>query len=132
MLKKFIPLFALAFATTLWLGSCTAQSSENVLAPDAYEAAIAKADNAQIVDVRTPKEYNAGHLKNATNINVLANTFKTEIAKLDKNNTYYIYCRSGKRSARAAGIMKNLGFTSVYDLRGGFLAWSRANKKIVQ
>ncbi|MCV6628719.1 MAG: rhodanese-like domain-containing protein [Flavobacteriaceae bacterium] len=132
MKKRFAILYSLLISFSVWLGSCTAQNTENVLTPDAYEIAVSETENAVIIDVRTPKEYQASHLENATNVNVLDGNFKTQIAKLDKNTTYYIYCRSGKRSARAHGIMKALGFQKVYDLKGGFLAWNAAKKKVVQ
>lgn len=78
-----------------------------------------------IIDIRTPTEYQQGHIKNSKNINYFDNSFKTELEQLDKNSAIYIYCRSGNRSLRTMQIMKELGFLSVYNLKGGFLAWSQ-------
>ena len=61
----------------------------------------------------------------AKNINVLADDFKTQIQEaLDPNKEVLVYCRSGSRSARASKVMQELGFKTIYDLDGGFLAWS--------
>lgn len=83
-------------------------------------------DNVLIVDVRTPQEYGSGHIEGAINVNVLDSNFPTEVkAKVDAGKQVMIYCRSGKRSARAANIMKDLGYPVIYDLKGGYLAWGR-------
>jgi len=78
----------------------------------------------QLVDVRTPEEYAEGHIKNARNIDFLANDFSKAILKVDKDQPVYIYCRSGNRSGQAAQIMQKLGYKTIYDLKGGFLAWN--------
>lgn len=85
----------------------------------------------QLVDVRTPDEYDKGHIKNAILIDFFENNFK-EIStkKLDKKKPVYLYCRSGGRSARAAKMYKEAGFTKVYNLLGGFNAWSAKGLKI--
>lgn len=82
-----------------------------------------------LIDVRTPKEYQEGHIYNAQNIDYFDKSFKVELDKLDKSIPAYVYCRSGGRSAKAMQIMKEMGFTSVYNLKGGFLVWAEVNKK---
>lgn len=77
-----------------------------------------------LVDLRRPEEFAAGHIEKAENINYLAEDFVTNISKLDKTQTLLIYCRSGNRSGRAAKVMDSLGFKKIYDLKGGYLAWS--------
>ena len=72
------------------------------------------------VDVRTPSEYAAGHVQGAVNVDVEAPTFDAEIAKLDKNATYAVYCHSGRRSTIATDAMGKAGFTHLYNLSGGF------------
>lgn len=71
-----------------------------------------------ILDVRTPKEYNTEHIPQALNIDVLNPNFKTEVAKLNRDDSYKVYCRSGKRSAQAISIMKDLGFKKTENLGG--------------
>ena len=75
-----------------------------------------------VIDVRTAGEFNQGHLANALNIDVEAGEFESEIANLDKNATYAVYCRSGRRSSIAAEKMANAGFTSVFNLQSGGFA----------
>ena len=76
-----------------------------------------------VLDVRTPAEYASGHLAQAKNIDIEASSFTNQIAALDKNATYAVYCRSGNRSGTALEQMTAAGFTHVYDLAGGIGAW---------
>ena len=78
----------------------------------------------QLIDVRTPEEYEAGHIEKAINVDFLADDFETAIQKVKMNRPVFIYCRSGGRSGQAAQVMSKLGFKKVYDLKGGYLEWS--------
>jgi phage shock protein E len=90
---------------------------------------LSKKKNTVVLDVRTTDEYKAGHIPNTTQIDVLKKEeFKAQIAGLDKNKTYLLYCRSGKRSKDAMNIMKEMGFTKLYDLDGGFSHWTGAKE----
>jgi len=80
----------------------------------------------EVLDVRTPNEYKAGHLQNVSLIDFYSPNFKASINKLDKNKTYLVYCRSGVRSGRSLLLMKDLGFNKVYDLEGGIINWNQA------
>jgi rhodanese-related sulfurtransferase len=78
----------------------------------------------QLLDVRTPAEYQSGHIEGAFLVNVLNKLqFIETIKKLDKNKPVYIYCRSGSRSKTAAQLLCESGFNLVYDLKGGYLTW---------
>lgn len=78
----------------------------------------------QLVDVRTSKEFRGGHIAGSININFFSTNFRSLIEKrLDKEKPVYIYCRSGKRSAKSVKVFKTLGFKKIYDLKGGFLSW---------
>jgi rhodanese-related sulfurtransferase len=88
--------------------------------------------NFVIIDVRTPEEYAAGHIDNATLIDFYAENFKTEIGKLDRAKTYFLYCRSGNRSGQAQDIMKEMGFISVYNMTGGITDWQAAGYGVVK
>jgi len=79
--------------------------------------------NFVILDVRTPEEYQAGHIENAKNIDYSSQNFKDEIGKLDEAKTYFVYCRSGNKSKEAAKIMKDLGFENIYNLESGMSQW---------
>jgi len=86
----------------------------------------------QLVDVRTPKEFSEGHLKNAVNIDFFDTSFMEDMGKLDKNKELYIYCRSGNRSGKASKKLKAAGFTKVYDLEGGIIKWNKNNFEVIK
>ena len=88
-----------------------------------YKEYIARGQT--LVDVRTPEEFEAGHIDGAQNINVKSDAFVREIEKLSKSDTLLVYCRSGKRSLYAAQVMVSFGFEKIYDLEGGFLNWKQ-------
>lgn len=80
--------------------------------------------NVVVLDVRTTKEYNEAHLANAVQIDVLDSVaFLQQVQQLDKTKKYIVYCRSGKRSAKAAGILSQLGFKQIWNMEGGITAW---------
>lgn len=72
-----------------------------------------------VLDVRTPGEYKAGHVAQSVLIDIMQADFEDKIKNLDKNNTYYIYCRSGNRSSKASTLMTELGFKKVYNIKDG-------------
>lgn len=91
-------------------------------------------DNKEVVliDVRTPEEYEQGHLEGSNLINFYGDSFQQEIGKLDKEKEYVIYCRSGGRSGKAVNMMQQMGFAKVHNMSGGILAWNRASLKTVK
>jgi thioredoxin len=88
-----------------------------------FKALIEKDPSPQIVDVRTAEEFQSGALFNATNINSGSLDFLKQIEKLDKSKPVYLYCLSGARSAGAMNKIVTRGFTNVYSMEGGILAW---------
>jgi len=76
-----------------------------------------------VLDVRTPGEFAQGHLEGAVLVDYRSPGFREEMAGLEKTKTYLVYCRTGNRSARAMGIMGELGFRSIYNLEGGIKRW---------
>lgn len=83
----------------------------------------------QLVDVRTPKEFSEGAIKNADNIDFLVDGFVEKFADYDKSEPIYIYCRSGHRSGQAAKKLSKAGFENVVDLKGGYLGWQKYQQK---
>jgi rhodanese-related sulfurtransferase/type 1 glutamine amidotransferase len=83
-----------------------------------------------ILDVRTPKEFAAGHLPGAINIDILAKDFGEKVKALNTNETYAVYCGSGGRSATACTLMGQLKFPYTFDLAPGFNGWRKANKPV--
>ena len=107
----------------LLIGGC-AQSQPGATEPGteqsaaAVTATTAPVSAGTLIDVRTPDEYAQGHLEGAINIDLGQSSFDEEIAKLDKQAAYTVYCRSGNRSAQAAKRMQAAGFTQVMDAGG--------------
>ena len=85
-----------------------------------------------VLDVRTPDEFNAGHIAGAKNLNFSDGDFQAEVQQLEKGQPYLVQCRTGRRSAQAGAVMKQLGFKSVYDLAGGIKAWEEAKEEVVK
>ena len=77
-----------------------------------------------ILDVRTPAEFAESAIKGAINIDVNASNFKEKVSTLDKEKSYLIYCRSGMRSVKACNLMAENGFNKMFNLLGGYQAWS--------
>ena len=92
---------------------------------------IVEVQGSVVLDVRTEKEYNEGHLEGAINIDQAQKDFiERAKAELPTGKTIAVYCRSGRRSASAAGRLVAEGFKSV-NLKGGIIAWKDAGKKVV-
>ena len=131
------------FAAVL-LGACgsgtatvevpTAQSIELINAADAGQLLTDNEGTADfvILDIRTPDEFNSGRIAGSVNIDFYESNFASELAKLDKDKTYFVYCNSGNRSGSAMGTMRDLGFVDVYDLDGGIQAWYNSGLNITQ
>lgn len=97
-------------------------SGHQVVDAKTFHDAISEGD-VVLIDARTPREYSGGHIEGSENIDFLAGDFMSHVQDLDKNETVYIYCASGRRSASAAQQMINAGFKHVVDLSGGFSRW---------
>jgi rhodanese-related sulfurtransferase len=83
-----------------------------------------------VLDVRTAKEYQAGHIPGAVNIDVNAADFDKKVAELDKGKTYLVHCASGVRSVRACEKMNRMDFKDLINLQGGMKAWEKAGKAV--
>jgi len=84
----------------------------------------------EILDVRTPPEYGAGHLKKSTNVDFLGSEFLKNIENMDPNKTYLVYCAVGGRSSRAAQLMQKQGFNNVYNSKEGFSALKKVGIEV--
>ena len=142
-------LFTLVIAGSLVLAGCSgsgdgeAASSEagaeaeatdgiRIVAPDEGAAIqAAGATDLIVLDVRTAEEFAEGHLDGAIMIDFYAEDFADQLAELDPNASYLLYCRSGNRSGQTTGIMADLGFADVAEVDGGIVAWSDAGLEVV-
>jgi len=89
-----------------------------------FKKFLAGKSDTVVIDIRTPQEVAQGKIaENPLEIDYYGEHFLDELAKLDKDKTYFIYCAHGNRTGDTKGKMKGLGFTKVYDLKGGFITW---------
>ena len=96
----------------------------NDITQNEWEELISKDADAVILDVRTEDEVAQGYIPNMTHIDIRGgHDFIEAVDKLDKSKNYYVYCRSGARSAQACELMRTLGFETTYNLLGGILEW---------
>lgn len=105
------------------LEKATVVSYQNINVEDFNQGSKEEA-GAIIIDVRTPEEVALGKIPGALEINYFDSDFLEQILALEKEKPYYMYCKVGGRSAKAARLMINNGFTKVYNLEGGYSKWS--------
>ncbi|MFT4658237.1 MAG: phage shock protein E [Candidatus Aldehydirespiratoraceae bacterium] len=143
---------AAAFSATLALAACgggsssgspdttpptqpaAANTAPGITVVSAWQAAAtiaAPPDDLVILDVRTPEEFTQGHIEGAVMIDFYEADFTDQLARLDPDIPYVLYCRSGSRSGQTTAIMDELGFTSVQDVDGGVLAWGSAGLPLI-
>ena len=139
MVKGYLFLFVLL--SSLLLSACS--SAPKGLTADVFEMSNYLKTSTQIdtlltdqtmvniLDVRTPAEFQTECLKGARNIDFEATDFEQNIAGLDKNADYLVYCRSGRRSALAVAKMRAIGINNIIELKGGINAWKSDGKKVV-
>jgi len=84
-----------------------------------------------ILDIRTPKEYRAGHIADARLLDFYSSQFPAGVEKLEKDKTYLVYCRTGNRTGKAQRLFAKAGLEKVYELAGGIRAWAAAKKPMV-
>ena len=104
LVKKILTAILLVFGVTLGVAACSTSSEP-----------VGLAEGTVVIDVRTPAEFASGHLDGALNIDVQSPDFAAQVSQLDPTQDYFIYCRSGNRSAQAIAQMTNMGFTSMVN-----------------
>ena len=109
-----------------WAVNAYRNKGFKTVSSDEFARIIGDTDTVQLVDVRTKEEYEEGHISNALLIDYYSYNFEEQaLAKLSKEKTVAVYCRSGRRSAAATRKLVKLGY-EVVNLDGGILAWERA------
>ena len=131
-MKKYI-IITLSLFLVLIIGfvspSFSLQENKTIIniSPKAASALITKNKGDSrfvILDIRTPREFKAGHIPNSIMIDFYSNKFFEKIKQLDKKKTYLIYCRSGNRSGRSMRLFKKLNFQEVYHMNSGIIGWN--------
>ncbi|MFA6260827.1 MAG: thioredoxin domain-containing protein [Bacteroidia bacterium] len=113
------------------LTSCQSQPGKIVtLDALSFSQKLKENPGSMILDVRTAGEFSGGYIPKAVNVDINTGAFQMYVDKLDKKKTYFVYCLGGGRSRSAAEYMRKSGFTSVFDLRGGIMAWTGQNLPI--
>ena len=117
------------FIALLVFGCTTSQSQTDKTSFTAKEFSekISETKNPQIIDVRTPEEYETGHITNAHNFNWNDDDFLKNVADLDKTKPVFVYCLSGGRSSDAAAALRKEGFNTVFEMPGGMMEWRAKN-----
>ena len=112
-----------------------AQESVKVIAVDAAKEFVARHDNAVIMDVRMPVEYDMSHITGALNVDVRDDSFEEMASGLDRDKTYIVHCTANPvdgRSSRALETLQKLGFKNLYSLQGGYVAWKQAELPLTE
>jgi rhodanese-related sulfurtransferase len=107
------------------------QKSETLTANE-FEKKLSATKEKTVLDVRTAEEFSQGHLPDAVMIDYYQDNFKERLTKLDKTKPVFVYCLGGGRSSSASKVMKELGFSQVFNLEGGYKEWKSSGKKIVK
>jgi rhodanese-related sulfurtransferase len=112
----------------------TSVSIKDITTKEAFDLIHNNQENQNfvIIDVRTPDEYNSGHLQKALNLDVNSGTFEQEINKLDRNKIYLVYCKGGTRSRSASEIMLGQNFKNINNMLGGITQWQSDGYPIVE
>jgi len=125
----------IALVITIFFSLHSFGNIQGFLTPEQALEIIKKEQNNSnfvIIDVRIPSEFREEHLKKAISIDFYSEIFDNEIRKLSLQNTYLVYCRTGRRSELAYNKLKALGHSNIYNLQGGIFAWKEKGYEVVR
>lgn len=127
-------ILAILLVSVLMSATSHAADAGDVKHVDAKQAAKLLKENPKIVvlDIRTKKEFERGHIKDAKNIDFWGDDFEADIKKLPHDKTYLVHCASGGRSTQSLKVFKKLGFKSIVHMDGGFNAWKKADEPVTK
>lgn len=126
MQEQVILFIALAIVVAMLIYSYVGERLAGFKSVNASEATRIYNDDAYVLDVRTAGEFREGYIGNAVNVSVTELAAKMNTLPKDKTAPVLVYCLSGARSARAAGMLVKNGYTQVFNLAGGLNAWKSA------
>ena len=122
--------FLLFILVSFWGCQTNSTSDATLLTPQEFAAQMKSDGNIILLDVRTQDEMQNGFLDGARNLDFSSPDFETSLDKLDHSRKYFVYCAVGKRSGKAAVMMKSKGFQDVTALEGGLNAWVAAGLSV--
>ncbi len=128
-------ILASLFAASLPQANDDVQDSVTALDVNTAKEIVARNENAVIMDVRTPIEYEMSHITGSVNVNVQDDSFENMVIAFDPNKTYIVHCTKNPadgRSSRALDTLKDLGFKNLYSLEGGYVAWKDAELPLTE
>ena len=128
-------ILASLIAVSLAQANDDVQDSVTAIEVNAAKEFVARHQNAVIMDVRTPIEYEMSHIIGSVNVNVQDESFENMVIALDPNKTYIVHCTKNPgdgRSSRALETLKSLGFKHLYSLEGGYVAWKDAELPLTE
>jgi phage shock protein E len=115
----------LIFCFIIGIPSFAQKTSFKDLSVFQFKAKLDSTPNKILIDLRTPDEVSKGIISDAIRLDYFRKDFEAEVAKLDRNKTYFLYCAAGGRSAETAELMVKLGFKEIYNLKDGFIGWKK-------
>ena len=128
-------MLASLLAVSLAQADGDSQDSVTTIEANAAKDFVGRHENAVIMDVRTPVEYEMSHITGSVNVNVQDESFEDMVVTLDPNKTYIVHCTKNPadgRSSRALETLKSLGFKHLYSLEGGYVAWKDAGLPLTE
>ncbi len=128
-------ILASLFVVSLAQADDDVQNSVTTIEVNAAKEFVARHENAIIMDVRTPVEFEMSHITGAVNVNVQDESFENMVVALDPNKTYIVHCTKNPadgRSSRALETLKSMGFKHLYSLQGGYVAWKDAELPLTE
>ena len=119
----------LTLLVVLVLSACGGTATAEIQLVSASDAAAVldeRAPDVVLLDVRTLEEFNEVRVPGSVNVDFYAADFAAQLDTLPKDVPYVVYCRSGNRSSQTMDIMRDLGFSEVWDVDGGIISWNEA------
>ena len=109
-----------------------AEAAIKDVTPQEAENILKSRKDVVVLDVRTPDEFEEGHIAGAQNLDSMSDDLGKTLGGLDKGKTYLLHCEAGGRSSRVLKRMRELNFKSIYHMDGGISAWKEAGKPLVK
>tara|TARA_B100000941_G_scaffold244858_1_gene189167 strand:+ start:70 stop:453 length:384 start_codon:yes stop_codon:yes gene_type:complete len=106
------------------------QNLYDIVPTDAIKKIINHDNNIILIDVRTKNELDEIKIEGVINIDFYSDKFENDLLNLEIDKTYYLICRSGRRSGIATRLMRDNGFKDVYNIKGGMIEWQNSNLRL--